>query len=80
MPWRRPVVWQADAATCPVCGREWPWPDVNTNNPRPLQYLVCQVCLVADLARVVRECPERFRFLPSHRIALGLPLVQEVQR
>ena len=65
-------------APCEVCGLDWPWPTAfapGGSVPRNLQVRICQVCLLADLERVMRECPERFRYLATIRALRGLPPV-----
>ena len=65
-------------APCAVCGQDWPWPTAFASGgsvPRKLQVRICQVCLVADLERVLRECPERFCYSATIRALRGLPPV-----
>ena len=66
----RPVFWYP----CDVCRNLFP--SEARANPTCADVRICQRCYMADLARVVRECPERFQFLPSVRALRGLPQVQ----
>ncbi len=62
-------------APCEVCGVDWPWPPAFAK-PQPAEKArICQRCLLLDLARVIRECPERFHQLPTIRALRDLPPV-----
>lgn len=65
-------------APCIVCQLDAPWPaDWAPGGPMrlELQTRICQRCCLADLARVIRECPERFRYLPTIRALRDQPAV-----
>ncbi len=65
-------------APCQVCRLDHPWPMAYAPGgsiTRDYQVRICQRCLLADLATVIRECPERFRYLPTMRALRDEPPV-----
>ncbi len=67
-------------APCDVCGLHWPWPWASAQ-PQPAPYArICSRCLLADLMRVLRECPERFGGLATVRALQGRPPVVVIGR
>lgn len=72
-PKQAPLVFMAP---CKVCGLDHPWPmefAPGGSIKRERQVRICQRCLLADLARVMRECPERFHQLPTIRALRDQP-------